>query len=161
MPTSCIARQEHEVLHVEDARGFVGALELAPEADEVPRLVVRHRRIGHPLKEVATEPDLAKHVEQELGLRNRALGLNLQVHAVDLRPHFRRDRLAHRPRVLPAQAEARRNGVRVRVVVREVLDDPGLRGGVLAVARLERLLVATGIDERLPLMRGRERQVDL
>jgi hypothetical protein len=139
--------------------GLVGALEHAAEAHEVPRLVVRHRGVGDALEEVAAHADLAEGVEHPLGLGQRPLGLDLQVHAVDLRPHLRRDRLPHRARVLARVAQARRDRIRVVGVIRQPLDHARL--GRQAEALLERLGVAARVDERLPLLRRRQRQIDL
>ena len=46
-------RQQHEVFHVEDARGFVGALEQPPEAPEVPALAVRHGGVRNADEQIA------------------------------------------------------------------------------------------------------------
>ena len=55
-------RQQEEVLHVEDARGLVGALEQAAEAAEVPGLAVRHGGVGDAGEQVARQLDLAEEV---------------------------------------------------------------------------------------------------
>ena len=55
-------RQQEKVLHVEDARRLVGALEHASEPAEVPALVVGHRRVGHAGEQMAGPLDRREQI---------------------------------------------------------------------------------------------------
>ena len=54
--------QQEKVLHVEDARGLVGALQHAAEPAEVPALVVGHRGVGHAGEQMAGHPDRREQI---------------------------------------------------------------------------------------------------
>jgi hypothetical protein len=125
----------------------------------VPRLIVAHGRVSDALKHVTGEPNTAKDFRKCIVLRRRSLQLDLQVHAVDLLPHLGRNRVTHRTRVLTGGTQARVDRIRILFVEREVPDH--LFFGRIPIAFLEDFCIAGGIDQRLPLMRRRERQVQL
>ena len=54
--------QQEEVLHVEDARRLVGALQHAAEPAEVPALAVGHRGVGHAGEQMAGQLDRREQI---------------------------------------------------------------------------------------------------
>ena len=71
----------------------------------------------------------------------------------------RGNRLAHRSRILARRAQAGEDRVRILIVEREKLDD--LFFARFAVPLLEDFRIARRIDEGLPLVRRRQRQIEL
>ena len=84
---------------------------------------------------------------------------HVQVHGVDLLPHLRRNGFAHGTRVLARGAQTGKDGIGILRVEGEKVDHVVLGG--LAVAFAERLGIAAGIDQGLPLLRGIQRQIEL
>src|SRR4030095_12541347 len=119
-----------------------------------------HGRIGYSLKHVTGQSDTAQNLRERIMMRRRALQLDLQVHAVDLFPHFRGDRVSNRARILTGGSQTRVNGIRVFLVEGEKTYDLVFSHG-LAVSLLENLHVAGSIDQWLPLMSGRQRKIEL
>ena len=79
MPTSLSGGEEDEVLHVEDAGGLIGALQLAAEADELPGLVVTHGDVQDAVNEVAAHADLVAEAGKVGGLELAAFAGDEQV----------------------------------------------------------------------------------
>ena len=102
-----VRRQQHVILHVEDARGVVGALHVDAEAGEPVGVVAQHGAVGgaveaqrgflHPAQEA-----------HELLARGRAVAeaLELEPGAVDGVPHLDRERGAHGARIGARDLEA-------------------------------------------------------
>ena len=111
--------QQQVVLHVEDARRHVGALEAGAEqveAEASPRIIVLD---GEAVK--------ARHAVAHLGVeaggalgRSGALELpvELQPELVHRLPHLLRDAVAHHAGVLARQPQAGADGVGVRPLLR-------------------------------------------
>src|ERR1700694_3300652 len=150
--------QQEKVLHVEDAGGLVGALQLTAEPAEVPRFVVGHGGVGHAGKLMARHLHGRKQLmrlPQAAGVRR---GIDQQIKFVELFPHCRGDDLANRARVLPGGADAGPDRIDVVRIEREKLDDALLRGR--PVALLEFGGVAGNVHEGLPLLRRANRQIE-
>ena len=123
VPTSFGVGQQDEILDVEDARRFVGRLDRASHAAEVPRLAVRHRRVGDPLELLAGEPNLLVKLVRVVECRPKAARvLEHQVEAVDVLPHLRRDDLAHAAGVFAGRGQAGEDRVRIVAVERQKAD---------------------------------------
>ena len=109
VPTSSTRRQQHEVLHVEDARGLVGPLEQPAQPAEVP---------ASPCDIVASVMPANRWLASLTAAKNSCGSLSSppaarpshdhQVELVQLLPHLRRDDLAHRC----GRSRARRAGRR-------------------------------------------------
>jgi hypothetical protein len=78
-----------------------------------------HGRFRDALEHVARQSDASQDLGKRIMLRVRALQLDLQIHAVDLLPHFRRDRLANGSGVFTRESKAGENGVRILIVERK------------------------------------------
>ncbi len=138
--------QQHVVLHVEDARGVVGALEEGAEAREVEGLAAHDGAVGDAAVEVAA----VLHPVEELrrpgaGEVRLAHPLHLDPGGVERLPHLGGDLPAHRVRVLARQLQAAVDGGGVLRVEREEIHQR-LEGDQLA--RLEVGLRAIGDGER-------------
>src|SRR5689334_15400346 len=101
------ARQQQVILHIEDARGAVGTLEVSAEPREVPGLVAWHRALNHAAREMRAVLDPIKEATDLLSRRwPHARDARLEPRGVDRLPDFRRQRSAHRSRVLARRAHA-------------------------------------------------------
>ena len=89
--------QQHEVFDVKNARRLIGPFQLPSQSQKMPRFVVSHGGISHTLKQMGSQPDFSKGIQQPFWFRHCILRLNLQIHAVHLGPHFRRNSFPHRP----------------------------------------------------------------
>ena len=140
VPTSCDGRQQEEVLHVEDARGLVGALEHAARAGRSasasPCVIVASVTPANSWLAMLDRREQLLRVGQPLAVCGGVV--HHQVELVELLPHLRRDDLAHRAGVLARRAQARDDRVRVLRVERQELDDVLLRRARRSASRTPR-----------------------
>ena len=152
--------QQEEVLHVEDARGFVRALEELAQAAEVPGFVAAHGVVQAAGKQRAVQAHFGQEIVRG-GQGLRALAhrvVDQQVEAVDVLPHLHRNDLAHRAGVLAGRAQAGYQGVCVVAVAQQ--ESQRAVAVRLAVLLLEPRLVAGDVDQRIPLLGGAGRLVE-
>src|SRR5215211_2972500 len=140
------------ILHIENARGVVGALQMQPKPREPVSVVAQHGSVGR-----AVEPQRGLlHEAQEFRKflpRRGALApdfLKLDPGTVDGVPHLASQRGAYRARVEPRRLDAvlDRGGVGVRE--RQIFDDVLLVGFLIAF--VEAGADAGGQQRRIPLI---------
>ena len=105
-------------MDVEQAAHQLRALDEAAELEEVPAFAMAQRGVG----DAAQRVDLLQHIaEQPRRLMHPDLfdgdGLEPEIEAIQMLPHFRRQLLAHLPRIVAREAE--RIHQRRRIVARE------------------------------------------
>src|SRR6266436_1962619 len=120
--------QQDVILHVEDARGVVGALEESAQAREVERLAAHDGAIG----DAAEEMRALLHPVEELGGAGAGdavagNGAHLEPGGVQRLPHLGGDQPAHRVPVLARPFQARVDRGRVLLVERHEFDQRGQR----------------------------------
>ena len=120
---------------------------------------MRHGGVGHPGEKVAVKFDLAEKVVGRFEAFAAAGGVvHSQVKLIQPKPHLGRDDFPDGPGVLPRSTQAGDDRVGIVAVEGEKLNDILLRG--LAVAFGEILVVACGVDQRLPLLACPIRRVE-
>ena len=100
-------RQQHVVLHVEQPRGVVAALEVVAEVQEVVAVVLQVRALGRPAQQRPLPLGPVAELRQQRLRPRPPLDLaQLEVGAVQRVPHLGGERRAHRPAVLPRRLDA-------------------------------------------------------
>src|SRR5205823_1400873 len=123
--------QEDEVFDVEDSRRFIRTLQHAAQAAEVPGLIVRHGSFSDALKQVRTEAKLTEEFGEPLDTRHHTRGCDVQVHFVDLLPHFRRNGLTDGARIFTGGAQTREYRIRILRIEGQERDDVVLGGDAM------------------------------
>src|SRR5581483_8238843 len=143
--------QQNEIFDVENAGGFVGALELATEAAEVPAFAVGHGGVRQAHEEVAGQLHLIEEIVRRLDdFAAGAGGIDHQIIAIELKPHLGGDHFADGAGVFAGGAEAGDDGIGIVPVEGQEVDDVVLGGGLVTLGELD--VVAGDIDNRLPLL---------
>src|SRR5215467_147138 len=83
--------------------------------------------------------------------RTELRGIDQQVYAVDLFPHFRRNRVAHRACVFACRIDTDNNRIWIFPIEDKKLYDS--LGGSSSIAVSKYQMITAGIDQRLPLTR--------
>ena len=143
-----IEREGGGVARRDDADRRRGPLEQQPEADELVRVAVRHRRVGSALEEVRAVAKLLE--EGAWAARDGApvRAADEQEQLVDRLPHLAGDLLPHRAGVLARERDAVDDGVRVAVVPEHPVAHVD-RGRLVEVLRVP-LLVPEQLDDLEP-----------
>ena len=143
-------RGEGVVAHVEDARGLVGALEVAAALDEEPALVADDGGIGQALEEQRAVADGLEEVRRTLAPQfGGARRVEKEIEAVDLLPQLGGDLVAHHAGVLAALADRGDDGVAVGRIEHHELGHVLAGGAGIELAEL--LLVAGALDDGYPV----------
>ena len=116
----------------------------------MPGFVVAHGGVGDALEHMAGEAEIPEDLGREFAGGLGELLLHAKINAVDVFPHFRGNRLSNRAGVLSRGEQTAQNGIRIVTVLRQEGND-GFLGG-FAIAFLKQRGLATGINQRLPLV---------
>src|SRR3954466_6835605 len=144
--------KQHVILHVENARGVVGALQMQPEPREPVGVVAQHGPVGRAVESQRGLLHEAQEFRQFLPRRGALAPDFLQFDpgTVDGVPHLGGQRGAYRARVEPRRLDAilDRGGVGIRE--RQILDDVLLVGFLINF--VETGADAGGQQRRIPLV---------
>src|SRR3954470_24435300 len=142
------------MVDVEDARGLADPLEEQPEPDEVERGVVQHAAAQESHAELGLLADVpVEAVAVVVVGRARRRALDPEVQLVDALPHFERNDLPHRPRVLAGRSDGAAQAHRHLVVEGQVrLHGLAVGHRLDAAEGCEPLLFAGRDDDGLPAL---------
>ena len=136
---------------IQDARRLVRALDVFADLHELPALIAHDGRVGQPLEMQRAGLDfLEKFVGTFVPHFAGAVGLNEEMQAVQLLPHFNRDLITHHPRVLAGRGDGGDN--RVRVVRAENQELRHRLPVGLGIQLEEGFIIARGLDDRHPIV---------
>jgi hypothetical protein len=138
------------VAHVEQARGLVGAFEVASGLEEAPALVAHGGGVGDALEQQGAVADFLEKIAGAAAPQiARGHGVEKQVDAVELFPVFGGELVAHGARVFAGLIDGGDDGVGVFRLENEELGHAAAGG--LRVELGKQLLVTGALHDRLPV----------
>ena len=139
--------QQQEVLHIEDATGFIRPLQQAAKPAELPGEVAAQGGVGDPVEELAGAADIPQLFLAGLVPEGFVLDQG-PIDVVELLPHLGGDHFANLARVLAGKGDAIDDAVGVVLVAHQ--EGHHVLGGGRRVKLVEQFPITTGLDQGQP-----------